>query len=75
MVGGPRVGDRRGAAQVLAAQLLEALVDLGVHARDEEARHRVHVERLAGVEAALHAADVGLGDGRVGLDARTAASR
>ena len=46
----------------------EALVHLGVHARHEEARHRVHVHRLAGVEAPLHAADVGLGDRGVGLD-------
>ena len=49
--------------------LPQARVDLGVHARDEEARHRVHVERVASLQAPLHAADVGLGDGRVGLDA------
>ena len=46
-VGGARVRDRRDPAQVLLAELRQPLVHLGVHARDEEARDRVHVERLA----------------------------
>ena len=51
------------------AGALQALVDLGVHARDEERRDRVDVDRLALLEAALEAADVGLGHLRVLLDA------
>ena len=51
------------------AGALQALVDLAVHARDEERRHRVDVDRLALLEAALEAADVGLGHLRVLLDA------
>jgi hypothetical protein len=51
------------------AGALEALVDLGVHARDEERRHRLDVDGLALLQAALEAADVGLGHLRVLLDA------
>ncbi len=43
-VGGARVGDGGLALQVAAVDRLEALVDLGVHARDEERRDRAHVE-------------------------------
>ena len=62
-----RVRDGGDPAEVLLAEVREPLVDLRVHARDEEARHRMHVERLAGLVAALHPADVGLGDRRVRL--------
>ena len=67
-VRGARVGQAGDPAQVLATELLQALVDLGVHARDEEAGHRVHVERLALRLAALEPAGVGLGHLGVGLD-------
>ena len=67
-VGLPGVGQAGAPLKVRAAQLLEALVDLGVHARHEEAGHGMHVHRLALVEAAFHSADVALGDGHVGLD-------
>ena len=69
LVGGARVGDAGLAEQVVVAGALQALVDLGVHARDEERRDRVDVDRLALLEAALEAADVGLGHLRVLLDA------
>ena len=68
LVGGARIRDRGRALKLGVAGLLESLVDLGVHARDEEARDRVHVERLAGLEPALHRADEALGDLFVGLD-------
>ena len=53
-VGGARVGEPRAAREVGAAGGLEALVDLGVDARDEERRDRVAVERLALLVPALH---------------------
>ena len=63
VVGDLRIGDRRLAAQVLASGALERGVDLGVDARDEEARHRRgRLERLAPLGATLEPADVGLGD-------------
>ena len=68
LVGGARVRHRGDPEEVLLAGLGEPLVDLGVHARDEEAGHRVDVERLARLLAALHPTDVGLGDRAVGLD-------
>ena len=40
-IGGARVGERGGPGEVAAPERLEALVDLGVHARDEEARDRM----------------------------------
>ena len=67
-VGGARVGERRGAREVGAPERLEPLVDLGVDARDEEARDRGDVERAPLGDAALEAADVGLGDRGVLLD-------
>jgi hypothetical protein len=68
LVGRARVGERRGAGQVTAAERLQSLVDLGVDARDEEAGDRVHVERETLGVAALEPADEGLGDQRVLLD-------
>ena len=75
LVGGLRVGDRGLALQVLAAELLQALVHLGVHARDEEAGDRVHVERLARLVAALQALDVAPRSPPRRPRPRTAASR
>ena len=46
-VGGARVGQPGAAGEVGAAERLEALVDLRVHARDEERGDRVAVQRLA----------------------------
>ena len=46
-VGGAGVGEPGAAGEVVAAERLEPLVDLGVDARDEERRDRVAVERLA----------------------------
>ena len=56
-VGGARVGEAGAAGEVVAAERLEPLVDLGVDARDEERRDRVAVERLALVLPALVRAD------------------
>src|ERR671914_396459 len=53
---------------VTSSSSAQAPVDLGVHTRYEEAGHRVHVHRLARVEAALHAPDIGLGHRDVRLD-------
>ena len=47
LVGGARVGQAGTALQLGVARGLEALVDLGVHARDEEGRDRMAVQRLA----------------------------
>ena len=47
---------------------LQALVDLGVHARDEEGRDGVAVQRPARLLPALDAADVGLHHALVLLD-------
>src|SRR5438445_213652 len=69
VVGRTGVGQARLALQVLAAELLQPLVDLGVHARDEERRDGVHLERLPALLAALEALDEGFGDRRVCLDA------
>ena len=69
LVGDPRVGDGGLALELgRAALLVERGVDLAVDARDEEARDgRDPVDRLAGVGAALQAADVGLRDLHVAL--------
>ena len=69
LVGGAGVGDARLAEQVVVVGALQALVDLAVHPRDEERRDRVDVDRLALLQAALEAADVGLRHLRVLLDA------
>src|SRR5439155_4728025 len=54
LVGEARVGDGQAAAQVVVpAELVEALVGLGVHARDEE---RGNARDLRGVAAGLHQA-------------------
>ena len=66
-VGRARVPKARGAEQLGGrAGGLEALVDLRVDARDEEARNRMHVERLARLTAPLETADVRLRDLLVG---------
>ena len=64
-VGGARVGEAGLARELGVAERLEALVDLGVDARDEERRDRLHVDALALGEAALEAADERLGDALV----------
>ena len=71
LVGELRVGDRELALElVVAADLVEALVGLGVHARDEERRDadasRARV--AAAGDEALDAAHVGLGDLAVALE-------
>ncbi len=55
-----RVGQRRGAGQIGATQLLQTAVDVRVHARDEERRHRVHVQFEALGVPALQSAQVRL---------------
>jgi hypothetical protein len=65
-VRGPRVRDPGAAREVLAAEPLEALVDLAVHARDEERGDRLRVDAPALLAAALEAADERLGDALVG---------
>ena len=68
-VGELRVGDRGDPLQLGVAELLEALVDLAVDARDEEARDRGDaVDRLAGRRALLEALDVRVRDLLVALD-------
>ena len=63
------VRDGRHPLQVAAAELLEPRVDLGVHARDEEARDgREPVDRLACSDAPLEAVDPGVRDLLVALD-------
>ena len=69
-----RVGDRELALQVLAPDLLEAPVGLGVDARDEEARDRDDVRRIAArLDEPLEPADVRLDDLGVALRARRSA--
>ena len=65
-----RVGDRQRALElVVAADLVEPAVGLGVHARDEERRHRRDRARVtAPVDQALQAADVRLGHLAVALE-------
>ena len=58
-----------GALKRGVAERLEALVDLGVDARDEERRDGMAIQRLARLQPALHRADVGLHHPLVGLDA------
>jgi hypothetical protein len=63
LVGELRVGDPELALQLrrLAADPIEPVIRLGVHARDEEARDRVHRRRVAaGLDETLDAADVRL---------------
>ncbi len=67
-VGGAGVGEPGAAGEVGAAERLQALVDLGVHARDEERGDRVAVERLALLVAALRRAHERLHHALVGLD-------
>ena len=59
-VGGAGVGEPGAAGEVVAADRLEPLVDLGVDARDEERRDRVAVERLALGQPALVGVDEGV---------------
>ena len=70
LVGELGVGDRERALElVVAADVVEPLVGLGVDARDEERRDRRHRGQVAArVGVALHAADVGLGDLAVAVE-------
>ncbi len=72
LVGQPRVGDRRLAAQrqrLFGADRVEPLVDLGVHPADEERRHRPDAgERPARVEPLLQTRCVSVHDPAVALD-------
>ena len=55
--------------QILATDLREPTICLGVDARDEEARHRRDVRRVAPrLDQPLEPADERLGDGRVALE-------
>src|SRR3954470_4848169 len=71
LVGEAGVGDGELAAQlVVSAQLVQALVGLGVDARDEERRDAGHARQLAPrFGEALEALDVGLGDRPVAVKA------
>ena len=66
-VRGPRVRQAGATLKLGVARGLQALVDLGVHARDEEGRDRMPVQRQALGLTALEALDVGLHDRLVGL--------
>ena len=68
LVGGARVGEAGAPLQVLAAERLEPLVDLRVHAGDEEGGDGVAVERQALGLPALHRGDVRLHHLLVGRD-------
>ncbi len=63
-----RVGQRRLPCQIGSTQLLQTTVDVRVHPRDEERRHRVHVQFQALGVPALQSAQVRLRHLLVGSD-------